>query len=288
MEQSLSYSSQLKQQIIISDIKSKCCASAELSALILMNGESNFRLKDKNLIRRINGLASKTRSLGIEKRVYFYRNKKNSTFYGVEVYHGNSAVYNEEQSKFCCSNSFLRGCFLYSGYIASPDKPARAEIAFKNSLAAEICKKQLYQCGIPYNVTKRNDREIVYIKSTNGISDFLAHIGAVGAMLEFENRNIIKKGNSDANRMMNCDNANLDKSVAAAARQTALLSAFIKTATFETLPEQLKEIAILRVENESLSLKELGMLLVPVLSKSGVAHRLKKLEEMAGHANINQ
>ena len=98
MEQSLSYSSQLKQQIIISDIKSKCCASAELSAFLLMNGESNFRLKDKNLIRRINGLASKTRSLGIEKRVYFYRNKKNSTFYGVEVYHGNSVVYNEEQT----------------------------------------------------------------------------------------------------------------------------------------------------------------------------------------------
>lgn len=288
MQQNSSYSSQLKQQLIVSDIKSKCCAAAELSAFLLMHGENNFRLKDKNLVRRINGLASKAKSIGFEKRVYFCKNKKTGICYGVEIYRGNSVGYNEEQSKFCCSNSFLRGCFLYSGYIASPDKPARAEIAFKNNLAAEICKKQLYQCGIPYNVTKRNDREVVYIKSINGVSDFLAHIGAVGAMLEFENRNIIKKGNSDANRMMNCDNANLDKSVAAAARQTALLSSFMKTATFETLPEQIKEIAILRVENESLSLKELGMLLVPVLSKSGVAHRLKKLEEMAGHINVNQ
>lgn len=100
-------------------------------------------------------------------------------------------------------------------------------------------------------------------------------------MLEFENRNIIKKGNSDANRMINCDNANLDKTVAAAAKQTALISEFMKTSTFDTLPEQLKEIAILRVENESLSLKELGMLLTPMLSKSGVAHRLKKIEEFA-------
>lgn len=277
----MSYSSELKQQIITSDIKSNCCAVAELTALLLMHEENNFKSEDKNFIRRINALASKAKNLKIKKRLYCGRNKKGAFYRGIEIYCEEEYSCDEMQKKFCCGNAFLRGCFLYSGYIASPDKQARAEIAFKNEIAAEFCKKQLHQYGISYSVAFRNGKEIVYIKSVSGVSDFLAHIGAIGAMLEFENRNIIKKGNCDANRMMNCDNANLDKSIAAAERQIELISAFMKTATFETIPEQLKEIAVLRVQNESLSLKELGQLTMPVLSKSGVAHRLKKIEEMA-------
>lgn len=277
----MSYSSELKQQIITSDIKSNCCAAAELTALLLMHSDNNFVSEDKNLIRRINALASKAKSMNVKKRVYCGRNKKGNLYRGIEIYCEETCSYEELQQKFCCENAFLRGCFLYSGYIASPDKQARVEIAFKNDIAEEICKKQLHRYGISHSVAKRSGKDIVYIKSVSGVSDFLAHIGAIGAMLEFENRIIIKKGNCDANRMMNCDNANLDKSLAAAERQIELISAFMKTATFETLSEQLKEIAVLRVENESLSLKELGQLLVPVLSKSGVAHRLKKIEEAA-------
>jgi len=277
----MSYSSELKQQIITSDIKSNCCAAAELTALLLMHSDNNFVSEDKNFIRRINALATKAKSMKIKKRVYCGKNKKGALYRGIEIYCEEEYSCDEIQKKFCCGNGFLRGCFLYSGYVASPDKQARAEIAFKNEVAAEICKKQLHQYGISYSIAQRSGKEIVYIKSVSGVSDFLAHIGAIGAMLEFENRIIIKKGNCDANRMMNCDNANLDKSLAAAERQIELISAFMKTATFETLSEQLKEIAVLRVENESLSLKELGQLLVPVLSKSGVAHRLKKIEEAA-------
>ena len=276
-----SYSSQIKKQLIVSDIKSKCCAEAELTALLLMHEEDVFQSEDKNFIRRINALALKAKDMNVKRRVFTNIDKKGKKHYGIELKSNKMKEFPEIEEKFCCSNAFLKGCFIYSGYISSPESPARAEISFKNATPAEFCKKQLHQCGISYNTTIRNSKEVIYIKSVASVSDFLAHIGAIGAMLEFENRNIIKKGNSDANRMMNCDNANLDKTVAAAAKQTALISEFMKTSTFDTLPEQLKEIAILRVENESLSLKELGMLLTPMLSKSGVAHRLKKIEEIA-------
>lgn len=281
----MSYSSNLKEQLVISDIKSKCCAEAELSALILMNGDNIFVSKDKHFIRRINALASKAKRLNIQKRVYKGTDKKGADYWGIEIFVGENFDLAQIYKSFCCSNAFFKGCFLYSGYIADPEKASRAELSFKNTVPADFCKKHMHRCGISYNTTNKSGKEVLYIKSVNSVSDFLAHIGAVGAMLEFENRNIIKKANSDANRMMNCDNANLDKSVAAAARQTELLKDFIKTAKFETLPEQLKEIAVLRVNNDSLSLKELGMLVTPVLSKSGVAHRLKKIEDIIKHSN---
>lgn len=100
-------------------------------------------------------------------------------------------------------------------------------------------------------------------------------------MLEFENSRIIKNYKNEVNRVTNCDNANLDKTVSAAMRQKMLFQKFMKTAAFDALPEQLQEIARLRVEYDSLSLKELGALLTPTLGKSGVAHRLKKIEELA-------
>lgn len=284
-EKYLSYSSELKQQIVISEIKSKCCAGAELAALILMNSDGNFVSKDKNFIRRINALASKAKHLDIKKRVYKGKDKKGADYWGIEIFVGEGFDLNQVYNNFCCSNAFFRGCFLYSGYVADPEKSSRAELSFKNSIPADFCKKHMHRCGISYNITNKNDKEVLYIKSVSSVSDFLAHIGAVGAMLEFENRNIIKKANSDANRMMNCDNANLDKSVAAAAKQTEMLKEFMKTAKFDTLPEQLKEIAELRVNNDSLSLKELGMLVTPVLSKSGVAHRLKKIEDIIKKVN---
>ena len=125
-------------------------------------------------------------------------------------------------------------------------------------------------------------REKAYIyKNASAVSDFLVRIGAVGAMLEFENSRIIKNYKNEVNRVTNCDNANLDKTVSAAMRQKMLFQKFMKTAAFDALPEQLQEIARLRVEYDSLSLKELGALLTPTLGKSGVAHRLKKIEELA-------
>ena len=277
----MSYSSDLKKRLTLSELRSKCCASAELYAAFLMNGSAVFTSSEKNEIRRINALAQKSGEKSFQRRIFIRIRNTGGLLWGAEIDSPRAADPESILRKDCCCAAFLRGCFLRSGYITSPDRPARADIAFKDERALQICRNALERLEIRYHLSVRNGKKLIYIKNASAVSDFLVRIGAVGAMLEFENSRIIKNYKNEVNRVTNCDNANLDKTVSAAMRQKTLFQKFMKTAAFEALPEQLQEIARLRVEYDSLSLKELGALLTPTLGKSGVAHRLKKIEELA-------
>ena len=277
----MSYSSDLKKRLTLSELRSKCCASAELYAAFLMNGSAVFTSSEKNEIRRINALAQKSGEKSFQRRIFIRIRNTGGLLWGAEIDSPRAADPESILRKDCCCAAFLRGCFLRSGYITSPDRPARADIAFKDERALQICRNALERLEIRYHLSVRNGKKLIYIKNASAVSDFLLRIGAVGAMLEFENGRIIKNYKNEVNRVTNCDNANLDKTVSAAMRQKMLFQKFMKTAAFDALPEQLQEIARLRVEYDSLSLKELGALLTPTLGKSGVAHRLKKIEELA-------
>lgn len=277
----MSYSSDLKKRLTLSELRSKCCASAELYAAFLMNGSAVFTSSEKNEIRRINALAQKSGEKSFQRRILSESGTPGGLLWGAEIDSPRAADPESILRKDCCCAAFLRGCFLRSGYITSPDRPARADIAFKDERALQICRNALERLEIRYHLSVRNGKKLIYIKNASAVSDFLVRIGAVGAMLEFENSRIIKNYKNEVNRVTNCDNANLDKTVSAAMRQKMLFQKFMKTAAFDALPEQLQEIARLRVEYDSLSLKELGALLTPTLGKSGVAHRLKKIEELA-------
>ncbi len=277
----MSYSSDLKKRLTLSELRSKCCASAELYAAFLMNGSAVFTSSEKNEIRRINALAQKSGEKSFQRRIFIRIRNTGGLLWGAEIDSPRAADPESILRKDCCCAAFLRGCFLRSGYITSPDRPARADIAFKDERALQICRNALERLEIRYHLSVRNGKKLIYIKNASAVSDFLVRIGAVGAMLEFENGRIIKNYKNEVNRVTNCDNANLDKTVSAAMRQKMLFQKFMKTAAFDALPEQLQEIARLRVEYDSLSLKELGALLTPTLGKSGVAHRLKKIEELA-------
>ena len=277
----MSYSSDLKKRLTLSELRSKCCASAELYAAFLMNGSAVFTSSEKNEIRRINALAQKSGEKSFQRRIFIRIRNTGGLLWGAEIDSPRAADPESILRKDCCCAAFLRGCFLRSGYITSPDRPARADIAFKDERALQLCWNALERLEIRYHLSVRNGKKLIYIKNASAVSDFLVRIGAVGAMLEFENSRIIKNYKNEVNRVTNCDNANLDKTVSAAMRQKMLFQKFMKTAAFDALPEQLQEIARLRVEYDSLSLKELGALLTPTLGKSGVAHRLKKIEELA-------
>lgn len=246
-----------------------------------MNGSAVFTSSEKNKIRRINALAQKSGEKSFQRRIFIRIRNTGGLLWGAEIDSPRAADPESILRKDCCCAAFLRGCFLRSGYITSPDRPARADIAFKDERALQICRNALERLEIRYHLSVRNGKKLIYIKNASAVSDFLVRIGAVGAMLEFENSRIIKNYKNEVNRVTNCDNANLDKTVSAAMRQKMLFQKFMKTAAFDALPEQLQEIARLRVEYDSLSLKELGALLTPTLGKSGVAHRLKKIEELA-------
>jgi len=133
--------------------------------------------------------------------------------------------------------------------------------------------------------TKRRNGYIVYLKEAEKIADFLQVIGATNSMLKFEDIRIVRDMRNSVNRLVNCENANINKTVAAAERQIENIKHLQATVGLDSLPDKLREIAVLRLENPEVSLKELGdMVPSGPISKSGINHRLRKLNELAESA----
>jgi DNA-binding protein WhiA len=141
--------------------------------------------------------------------------------------------------------------------------------------------------GLNARTTKRRNGYIVYLKEAERIADFLQLIGATNAMLKFEDIRIVRDMRNSVNRLVNCENANINKTVAAAERQVENIKYLRDTIGLDSLPQKLQEIATLRLDNPEVSLKELGEM-VPsgAISKSGINHRLRKLNQMAEEAKV--
>lgn len=180
-----------------------------------------------------------------------------------------------------CRKAFLRGGFLATGSISDPDNSYHLEITFPNRFLAEEYINYLKTFGIESRHIIRKRHYLVYLKEGQEIVDFLNVIGAHGALMQLENIRIFKDVRNQVNRLVNCETANLGKTVNAAFRQVENIKYIKKHLGLESLPEGLAEIAILRVENPDISLVELGKMLNPPLSKSGVNHRLRRIDKIA-------
>ena len=177
---------------------------------------------------------------------------------------------------------YIREAFIKSGFINSPDKEYHLEILFKTKKKAEKMKAILEQCGIEnVGITKKGTGTIIYIKDGESISSFLALIGASNAVLRFEEIRVIKETRNNINRLVNCETANLNKTIDAAVEQIKSINFLKQKHRFHTLPENLKEIAELRIKNPDASYEELGKMLKKPIGKSGVSHRLNKIIEKA-------
>ncbi len=181
----------------------------------------------------------------------------------------------------CCKRAYLRGGFLATGSISDPDRSYHLEITFPNSLLADEYINYLKEFGVESRQIVRKGHYLVYLKEGQEIVDFLNIIGAHTALMKLENIRIVKDMRNQVNRMVNCETANLEKTVNAALRQVENIRFIADTRGLESLPEGLREIAALRLENPDVSLLELGQMLNPTLSKSGVNHRLKKIDIIA-------
>lgn len=180
-----------------------------------------------------------------------------------------------------CRDAFLRGAFLAAGQASSPDKSYRLELSCRSEgLAAEL-QSLLGTAEINSGVTCRRDTNVVYIKERESIERFLADIGAGNAYYEFVNLMIYRDIRNDVNRRTNFEQANLSKTVNASAEQVAAIRYIEKTAGLCSLPEELREIAKLRVDNPDWTLRQLGEALSVPLSRSGVNHRLERLIRLA-------
>ena len=198
-----------------------------------------------------------------------------------KVWDSNSVFTQEEQIKRIC----IREAFLKSGFINDPNKEYHLEIVFKRKNKCEEIKNILLDFDINARTIKRGNNYILYLKEGEEISKFLALIGANSAVLKFEEIRVIKDTRNNINRLVNCETANINKIITASVTQIKAIEHLKKINKFNDLPNNLKEIANLRLKNPDSSLEELGKMPEKPIGKSGVNHRLNKIIEIANETN---
>ena len=177
--------------------------------------------------------------------------------------------------------AYIRGAFLGGGSVTNPEKNYHLEfVTHSEEYAQDLCEL-INSCGLNSKVIQRKNSFIVYIKEGEQIVDILNKMGAHSCLLELENIRIMKEMRNNVNRLVNCETANLSKTVNAAVRQVESIKFIQSKIGLKRLPQNLREIAELRLEYPDESLKELGEMLDPPVGKSGVNHRLRKIEKIA-------
>lgn len=304
----MSFASETKKELTGIEVKD-CCAKAELSALIRMNG--SLTLANKNMIVNV-----QTENAAIARRIYvllkrcyqvsgelFVRKKmrlKKNNVYIVRLVEraneilqdlyikgeGFSFTHNiapELIKKKCCKRAYLRGAFLAGGSVNNPETSSyHLEI---NSLYKEhndAISELMNKFSLNSKTLERKKGYITYLKEAEKITEYLIIIGANHAMLRFEDIRIVRDMRNSVNRLVNCETANLNKTIGASLRQVENINFIDRTVGLDTLPPKLREIAELRVKYEDVTLKELGeMVSSGTISKSGINHRLRKIDEIA-------
>lgn len=180
----------------------------------------------------------------------------------------------------CCRRAFIRGAFLAGGTVIDPRKNYNLELVTPYLGLSRDMSRILEEAGFSFKSVVRKSKYVLYLKNSESISDFLTYMGAYRAQMELLNIKIEKEIRNDFNRTANSETANLEKTINASVRQVRAIEAIRQTVGLESLPEDLREVAMLRLKHKELSLGELGALMNPPLSKSGVNHRLKKLMKM--------
>lgn len=183
--------------------------------------------------------------------------------------------------KNCCKRAFLRGAFLAAGSMSNPKKSYHFEIVCSGMDKARQLQELFGVFQLEAKIITRKNHEVVYLKEGSQIVDALNIMGAHIALMNLENVRIIKEMRNDINRRVNCETANIHKTVNAAYRQQEAIRFLEKNGALQGLPQQLQEIAQLRQEYPQAAIRELGGLCCPPVGKSGVNHRLRRLEELA-------
>jgi len=187
------------------------------------------------------------------------------------------AIPKQALAKGCCRRAFLRGAFLAGGSLSNPEKEYHLEFVARDPrFGAALCAL-LAKFELGAKMVRRKAAVVVYLKEAEHIATLLNLIGAHGALLSLENVRIRKELRNNVNRVVNCDSANLGKTVDAASRQIEAIERIRDRAGFDRLPPVLRQVAEARLEHREASLQELGELLDPPVGKSGVNHRLRRL-----------
>lgn len=311
----MSFSNEVRNEAVRIIPEKTCCRRAELAAFMAMRAETtvnedgtvDLQLMAENaaMARKIYRLLKKVSSLQVTASVIEKKRFKQKRSYLSQVtlqsadverlqslglLDQNGAVVRYPSAritaKTCCKRAYLRGVFICKGFVNRPEGNYHLEMVFNDQRMANEIKKIANKLGIETNISERKNNMIVYIKDSETIVDFLRLIETSQALLEFENVRIIKSMRNQVNRQVNCETANLSKTIDASVRQIELIEALIAQRGVNKIPLQLRELALLRLEHPDSALRELGTMMDPPLTKSGVAYRMRKLEKFA-EENLN-
>ena len=295
----MSFSAQIKQELCKAAISKKCCAQAEVYGILLFCSSfqsSGIRIVTESdaFVARLPLLFKKAFQLEFDqipsqqsgKRVFLITDPKKISIIG-ETYgydpgesvalHINFAVLEEEH----CRTSFFRGAFLAGGSVTDPDKGYHLEMVTSHYNVGREMPALLHESGFDPKSTERKANYVTYFKQSAYIEDFLTAIGSPVAAMSIMNAKAEKNLRGSINRRVNCEAANLDKTVDASLVQIEAIRILEERGLLEQLPDKLKETAILRRENPELTLTQLAALCDPPITKSALNHRLRKLMSLS-------
>lgn len=295
----MSFAQDTKKEIMSREWPQDCCAVAaaygiacfgkyfDARGVVLHTEQSAVAQYAKRLYARV----------GVEGKVYV-KGKEESRIYEFAVkdpaqvekmlalfgHTGTETTLHINSKNFACNhcvNSFAAAAFLCCGTMTNPEKEYNLEFLTGRFNLAQDFAALLTGQGFSPKYVQRKGAHVVYFKASEQIEDMLTFMGAQNAALGIMQLKVVKDFRNKANRITNCETANIDKAVAASGATVQAIRTLRRQGALDALPESLRQAAALREENPDLSLKELAALFSPPLSKSGLSHRMKKLEQLA-------
>ena len=309
----MSFSSQVKEELSRQMSSARHCQIAEIAAILSLcgrihideNENYSIRIHTENVAVARKYFTLLKKAFNIRTDISIRRNaflKKNRT-YSVMIRNHEDAVRVLKAAKLvdehgeigenlsvvrnlviqnpCCRRAFVRGAFLAAGSISDPEKFYHFEIACTSMEKAKQLQEVISTFSIDAKIVVRKKYYVVYIKEGSQIVELLGLMEAHVALMELENIRILKEMRNSVNRQVNCETANINKTVSAAVKQLGDITYIRDTVGLDYLPEALAEIARIRLEMPDATLKELGESLNPPVGKSGVNHRLRKISTIA-------
>lgn len=296
----MSFAGKVKQELLDQTGKSRHCQMAELAAFfssygqVVMEEDGDYTIKFATenltvwkkcyiLVKKAFHIVPDLSIRGHHQFLLYILDDEDAMAFVKEIQVLDGAVTVAESliRRQCCKRAFLRGIFLACGSVTDPHSRYHLELAAGSRDRAIRIQEIIGVFGLEAKIIERKSGYVVYMKEGAAIADFLNIIGAHVALMEFENVRILKDMRNSINRQVNCETANIRKTVSAASRQTEDIRFIHDTIGFGNLSENLSQIARVRLENPEVTLKELGEMLDPPIGKSGVNHRLRKLSEIA-------
>ena len=292
----MSFSREIKKELAGVSGNGRHCQLAELAALLafegkltIRQGELSLRLDTENELVKERSRKLREQLFGIShRREELAQDETERILSALCIWDPKQAILQDPRQvdgrlleRDCCKRAYIRGAFLAVGSMSDPQKGYHLEFVCSEPEQALQLQQVMDAFELDARIIQRKKSHVVYLKEGEHIVDCLNVMGAHHSLMDLENVRIVKEMRNSVNRQVNCETANISKTVNAAVRQIAAIEYIRDHRGLDALPEKLREIALVRLEYQDISLQELGEKLSEPLGKSGVNHRLRKLIRMA-------